>query len=75
MTTMKNAFEQAKQYTSKSTNFGNMDPIKRRQLASMGGKAAQESGNVYKWNSETARQAALKSWEVRRAKKAGTYQS
>jgi general stress protein YciG len=40
--------------------FASIDPKRQREIASMGGKAAHASGNAYKWNSETAREAGKK---------------
>ena len=34
--------------------FASMTPEKRREIASMGGKAAHASGNAHKWTPETA---------------------
>lgn len=44
-------------------------PERRRQISSMGGKASQASGNAYRFNSETARMAGIKSGETRRRNK------
>jgi general stress protein YciG len=51
--------------------FERMDPERRREIASEGGKRAHQLGRAYTWNSETARQAALKSAASRKAKKQG----
>ncbi len=37
--------------------FAAMDPVKQRELASKGGKAAHAQGTAHKWNSETAKKA------------------
>lgn len=36
------------------------DPIRHREIASAGGKAAHAKGTAHEWNSEQARAAALK---------------
>lgn len=40
--------------------FAGMDPEKQREIASMGGKAAHESGNAHEFDSEEARKAGRK---------------
>jgi general stress protein YciG len=40
--------------------FAGMDPDKQRRIASMGGKAAHESGNANQFDSETGREAGRK---------------
>lgn len=42
--------------------FGAMSPERRRAIAAKGGKAAQKSGRVPKFNSRTAKAAARKRW-------------
>lgn len=37
--------------------FASMDPNKQREIASMGGKAAHESGNAHEFSSDEARRA------------------
>jgi general stress protein YciG len=37
-----------------------MDPIKLKEIASMGGKAAQANGNGHHWNTTTAKIAGRK---------------
>lgn len=37
--------------------FKSMDPIKQREIASLGGRAAHKKGTAHEWNSETARVA------------------
>ena len=37
--------------------FASMDRVKRREIASKGGKAAQEKGTAHRWTSEEARVA------------------
>lgn len=49
--------------------FRRMDPLKQKELASAGGKAAHASGRARQWNSETAREAGKKGLEARRLKK------
>ena len=43
--------------------FGRMDPKKQREIASMGGRAAHESGNAHEFTSEEARKAGRKGGE------------
>jgi hypothetical protein len=50
------------------TGFAAMDPIRQRELASKGGKAAHQKGTAYKWNSETAKEAGKKGGEKSRGK-------
>lgn len=50
--------------------FAHMDPEKRRAICSKGGKAAHLQGNAHEWNSEAARDAARKSAESRKRKRA-----
>jgi general stress protein YciG len=38
-------------------NFRTMDPVKQREIASKGGKAAHEKGTAHEWTSEEARDA------------------
>ena len=40
--------------------FASMDPEKQREIASMGGRAAHESGNAHEFDSEEARKAGKK---------------
>lgn len=40
--------------------FKNMDPIKQREIASKGGKAAHAHGTAHEWTSEEARAAGRK---------------
>ena len=47
--------------------FAVIDPARQREIASLGGKAAQELGKAHRWNSSEAKIAARKSVEVRRA--------
>ncbi len=41
--------------------FASMDENKRREIASMGGKAAHESGNAHEFDSREAREAGKQS--------------
>jgi general stress protein YciG len=40
--------------------FASVDPAKRREIASKGGKAAHEKGTAHEWTSEEARVAGRK---------------
>lgn len=42
---------------SENRSFASMDPEKQREIASMGGKAAHESGNGHEFTTEQAREA------------------
>lgn len=54
--------------------FAAMPELKRRNIASLGGKAVHEQGVGHKWTLEEAREAGrqggLESWRRRRAAKA-----
>lgn len=49
--------------------FAVMDKDARREIAKLGGRAAQDSGNAHQFTKEEAREAGRKSQEARRAKK------
>jgi general stress protein YciG len=40
--------------------FASMDPIKRREIASKGGRAAHVKGTAHEWTSQEAREAGHK---------------
>ena len=44
--------------------FAGMDPERQRQIASMGGRAAHESGNAHEFTPEEAREAGRKGGEA-----------
>jgi uncharacterized protein len=44
-----------------SQGFGSLDPKKRRELASLGGREAQRRGTAHQWTSEEAAAAGRKS--------------
>lgn len=46
--------------------FGSMDPVKQREIASKGGKAAHEKGTAHEWTPEEARLAGRKGGEISR---------
>lgn len=48
--------------------FNSLTADRMREIASLGGKAAHAGGKAHTWTPETARAAALKSNEVRKAK-------
>lgn len=52
--------------TKLKRGFATMDPTKRREVASLGGKAAQNSGMGHRWTAQGAAEAAKKSWASRR---------
>ncbi len=45
---------------TKKHGFANMSPVRQREIASRGGKAAHEKGTAHKFTSETGRIAAKK---------------
>lgn len=55
----------------KQRGFGSMDPEKQRQIASMGGKAAQAKGTGHHWTVEEAKKAGAKGGGTKRPKTAG----
>jgi len=55
----------------KKRGFANLSPEKRREIASRGGKKAQEMGVSHKWTSETAKLAGQKGGSIAQAKGAG----
>jgi general stress protein YciG len=52
----------------KLRGFASMDPAKRREIASLGGKAVQATGKAHRFNSEEARAAGRKGGTVAAAK-------
>lgn len=50
--------------------FASMDPQRMREIASMGGKAAHQSGTAHQYTSEEAREAGRKGGLARAAKAA-----
>lgn len=55
-----------KTYPKGKRGFASMDPALQRSIASDGGRAAHASGRGHKFNSESAREAAKRSWANRR---------
>lgn len=51
---------QGKGGNTSGRGFASMDEDKQREIASMGGKAAHESGNAHEFDSEEARKAGRK---------------
>lgn len=49
--------------------FAIMDPEKRRQICSKGGKAAHAKGNAHEWNSAEASIAGKKGGEAKHPKR------
>lgn len=56
--------------TKSKGGFGAMTAEQLKEMARLGGKAAHARGTAYVFNSETARAAAMKGVETRRAKRA-----
>ena len=52
-----------------SRGFASMDPVKQRELASKGGRAAHEKGTAHEWDPETAREAGRKGGLASRLRK------
>lgn len=52
---------------NKTKGFASMDPLKQREIASLGGKAAQRDGTAHRWSSEEAREAGRKGGLARSA--------
>lgn len=50
--------------------FASMDPEKVREIASLGGKAAQASGTAHRYTSEEARAAGQKGGKITAERKA-----
>lgn len=50
----------------KHRGFGSMDPVKQRELASKGGKAAHAKGVAHEWSPEEAREAGRKGGQASR---------
>lgn len=44
----------------KNRGFASLDPARRAEIASLGGKAAHASGMAHVWTTETARAAGRK---------------
>jgi general stress protein YciG len=49
--------------------FASMDPIRQREIASVGGRAAHEQGTAHQFTSEEAREAGRKGGLARAAKR------
>lgn len=43
--------------TNENRGFAGMDPERQREIASMGGRAAHESGHAHEWDSQEAAEA------------------
>ncbi|WP_102126965.1 KGG domain-containing protein [Deinococcus planocerae] len=50
--------------------FAAMDPGRQREIASLGGRAAHQSGNAHRFTSEEAREAGRKGGQSSRSGKA-----
>jgi general stress protein YciG len=59
---------QPTKYTGKPRGFAAMDPERQRQIASLGGRTAHETGHAHQFTSEEAREAG-KLRHSRKAKK------
>lgn len=54
---------------TKDRGLASMSPEKRREIASLGGKAAQQSGKGHSWTAEQSREAGKKGVAARRKQK------
>lgn len=52
--------------------FAAMDPQRQREIASLGGRAAHQSGHAHEFSTEEARAAGRKRHAMRRGESAGT---
>lgn len=52
--------------------FASMDPEKKREIASKGGKAAHASGNAHEFTSEEAREAGRKGGQAKGSRRQNT---
>ncbi len=50
-----------------SRGFASMDPLRQREIASEGGRAAHEKGTAHEFTSEEAREAGRKGGQARSA--------
>lgn len=50
--------------------FAALDPSRRREIASEGGRAAHAKGNAHEWDAKAAREAGRKGGKAAAAKKA-----
>jgi uncharacterized protein len=57
------AYDPAKRNAGRG--FASMDPVRQREIASQGGRAAHASGNAHQFTSEEARAAGRKRHENR----------
>jgi general stress protein YciG len=51
--------------------FASLSAARRIEIASMGGKTAQQAGRAHKWSSEEAKEAGRKGAAARKLKKIG----
>lgn len=63
-----NTSEERSQSRKSNRGFASMDPERRRQVASNGGRTAHQQGVAHKWSKEEASAAGRKGQELRRAK-------
>ncbi len=52
--------------TKSRRGFASMSPDKKREIASMGGKAAHAQGTAHKWTADEARAAGRKGGSISR---------
>lgn len=51
--------------------FASMDPVKQKEIASQGGRAAHQKGTAHEFTSEEARAAGKKGGEASHGRKSG----
>jgi general stress protein YciG len=52
--------------------FAVMDPARQREIASLGGRTAHETGRAHTWSSEEAKEAGRKGAAAKKARVART---
>lgn len=60
-----NQISQEKKQGKSNRGFASMDPLRQREIASEGGRAAHEKGTAHEFTSEEAREAGRKGGQAR----------
>ena len=60
-----------KDYPYGRRGFAAMDPERRREISSLGGRAAQDRGVAHRWNRDEAVAAGIKGGRATRDRKQG----
>lgn len=58
---------------SQNRGFKTMDPVKQREIASKGGKAAHQKGTAHEWTSEEGAAASQRAIDNRAARRVKTH--